>query len=55
MSGATSANIRRAYQDRDDGRVTYEIEIRYNLRDYEFEIDASTGAILDWDSESIYD
>ena len=55
VSGATSANIRRAYQDRDDGRVTYEIEIRYNLRDYEFEIDASTGAILDWDSESIYD
>ena len=39
----------------DDGRLIYEGKIIYNDREYEFEIDAATGAVLDWESESVCD
>ena len=42
-------------QDYDDGRLIYEGKIIYNNREYEFEIDAATGAVLDWESESVCD
>lgn len=35
----------------DDGRVLYEGEMRNGRMEYEFEIDAVTGAILDWDAD----
>ena len=35
--------------DRDDGRVVYEGTMRSGWTEYEFEVDASTGRILDWD------
>ncbi len=35
--------------DSDDGRLIYEGEFYYNGLEYEFEIDAATGAVLDWD------
>ena len=38
-----------------DGRMTYEGKIVYNGMEYEFEVDAHSGTITDWDSESIYD
>lgn len=38
-------------QDRDDGRLIYEGEFFYNSSEYEFEIDASDGKILEWDME----
>lgn len=41
--------------DYDDVRWEYEGEIRYGTMEYDFTIDASTGAILEWDAESIYD
>ena len=41
--------------DRDDGRLLYEGKIIYNQMEYEFEIDAYSGTILEWDAESIYD
>ena len=37
----------------DDGRVLYEGEMRSGWMEYEFEIDAVTGAILDWDATGI--
>ncbi len=37
--------------DRDDGRTVYEIEFRQGRMEYECEIDAATGAILEWDAE----
>ncbi len=37
--------------DTDDGRLVYEGELRSGRTEYEFEIDAVTGAILDWDAD----
>ncbi len=47
VPGATSANVVEISMDRDDGRVVYEVEIYYNYREYDFEINATTGAIID--------
>lgn len=45
----------RVYKEYDDGRLIYNGEFFYNLLEYEFEIDAVSGTILDWDVESIFD
>lgn len=55
VSGATAANIYKFKLDFDDGRWEYEGEIRYGTTEYDFTIDANTGALLEWDMESIYD
>lgn len=54
VPGATENNLR-LKTDYDDGRMKYEIKIVYNEIKYEFDIDAATGKILEWESESIYD
>lgn len=41
--------------DWDDGRAEYEVKIYYGTMEYEFEIDAYSGAIISRDVESIYD
>lgn len=41
--------------DSDDGHLIYEGKIIYNQMEYEFDIDAYSGTILEWDAESIYD
>ncbi|MCI8810676.1 MAG: hypothetical protein HFF84_11310 [Oscillibacter sp.] len=51
VPGATTANVRKIKLDKDDGRWAYEVEIIYNGREYEFEIDAVTGKILKSESE----
>ena len=45
----------RIHKDRDDGRTVYEGEFIYGETEYEFEISAADGRILDWERESIYD
>ena len=55
VPGAAAANIYKFKLDFDDGRWEYEGEIRYGTMEYEFTIDANTGAIIEWDMESIYD
>ncbi|MBC8536489.1 PepSY domain-containing protein [Feifania hominis] len=55
VPGATASHVKKLKLDRDDGRWEYEIEIVYKEIEYDFEIDAVTGAILSWDAESIYD
>lgn len=52
VSGATTSNLM-IYYEIDDGRATYEGKIIYNGREYEFEIDASTGDVLEWEEEAI--
>ena len=50
VSGATDSDIH-IEADHDDGRMIYEGEIRYGRKEYEFEIDGTTGAILEWHAE----
>ena len=53
VSGASSDDIVKAYKDYDDGRVEYDVEVRYNGYEYEFEIDGASGKILSKDIERI--
>ena len=55
VSGAGDSHVRSVKFDYDDGRAEYEVKIIYNAMEYEFEIDASTGAVISRDVESIYD
>lgn len=54
LPGATKSDVRIHY-DRDDGRDIYEGSVVYNEMEYDFEIDAMTGEVIEWESESIYD
>jgi len=36
-------------RDREDGRIVYEVEFERGRMEYQYEIDAATGAILEWD------
>ena len=54
VPGATDSDIT-LYLDGDDGRLQYEGRIIYQNMKYEFEIDAYSGAIRDWDAESVFD
>ena len=55
VPGATASNVKKLKLDRDDGRQIYEVEIIYAEMEYDLEIDASNGKILEFSSESIYD
>lgn len=52
VSGATSDNIRMEF-DHDDGMSIYEVEIIYNGMDYDMEINADTGDIIQSSQESL--
>lgn len=47
----TSNNVIKAKLAREDGGYVYEIEIVYNNVEYEFELDAYSGAMLSWEFE----
>lgn len=51
MAGLNDSDVRwgKVKQDYEDGRLIYEGEFYCNNMEYEFEIDAATGAIIDWD------
>ena len=49
QAGSTAGTFREFKLDWDDGRAVYEGEYRVNWTEYEFELDAATGALLDWD------
>ena len=53
VPGASSGDIVKAYKDYDDGREEYDIEIRYDGYEYEFEISASSGKILSKDVDRV--
>lgn len=48
---ASDASFTKTKLDRDDGRDVYDIEFYTSDREYEYEIDAQTGKILEKDSE----
>lgn len=45
----------RVKEDYDDGRLIYEGKFFYGELEYEFEIDAASMTLIDWDVENIYD
>lgn len=49
---ASDATFTKAKRSHDDGRVGYEIEFIAGKMEYEFEIDASTGKVLDYNVEN---
>ena len=55
VPGAKAEHIVKLELDHDDGRTIYEVKIIYNAMEYELEISAADGAILKFESESIYD
>lgn len=54
VPGATEKDIRLTL-DKDDGKLQYEGKIIYEGMEYDFEIDAYSGAIREWESESVFD
>lgn len=54
VPGATEKDIRLEL-DRDDGKLRYEGKIIYEGMEYDFEIDAYSGAIQEWEAESVFD
>lgn len=50
-AGSSSGTFTEFELDRDDGRVTYEGEYRVDWTEYEFEMDAYTGSILEWEAD----
>ena len=54
VPGASDSDIR-LHLDWDDGRLIYEGSIFFDIFEYEFEIDARDGRILDWEKEFIFD
>ncbi len=51
VPGATASDIAEFETDRDDGRIEYEGKIYYGGMEYEFEIDAYSGAFRKWECE----
>lgn len=45
----TSKHIKK---DREDGKEIYEIEFHIGNREFEYDIDAATGQILDWEHDN---
>lgn len=55
VPGADESHIYKFHIDHDDGRLEYEGSIIFEEMEYDFEIDGHSGAIRDWEAESIYD
>lgn len=55
VSGAKESDVTKFKLETDDGKQKYEGEIRHNGKEYDFDIDAVTGEILDWEEEAIKD
>ena len=53
VPGAALEHIVEFKSETDDNRPVYDGSIHYNGQEYDFEIDATTGDILEWDVENI--
>lgn len=49
VAGAKESDLRKFKLDNDDGRQVYEGEIFYNMKEYDFKIDAKSGEVLKWE------
>ena len=50
-AGVTNASFHRVTKDYDDGRAVYEVEFYVGNREYDYEINAATGAIISYDQD----
>lgn len=55
VPGATASDILSFKSDYENGRLQYEGKIHFDKNEYEFEIDAYTGNITEWDIDPIND
>ena len=39
--------------DQDDGRIVYDIEFYFGKKEYNYEIDATTGKILTYEEDNV--
>lgn len=53
VPGADQSHLVKFKVDRDGGRIKYEGKIVFESKEYEFDIDALTGEVLDWDQEGL--
>lgn len=51
VKGATKDDLMNIHLDVDDGRQVYDVSIFYDKMEHEFEIDAVTGDILEYDAD----
>ncbi len=49
-----SVTLTKAELEYDDGRAMYQIEFIHDKMEYEFEIDAADGSIIQQEKESVY-
>ncbi|MDE7311334.1 MAG: PepSY domain-containing protein [Eubacterium sp.] len=54
VPGATESDIREFETDHEDGHMEYEGKIVYEGMEYEFEIDAYSGAFRSWEAEPLH-
>ena len=54
VPGAANKHITKLKLKLEDGSYVYDVEIVYDNVEYEFEIDAYSGAILSWEFEHIH-
>ena len=54
-AGVSNATFTKAHLDYDDGIAVYEIDFIAGTMEYDVEVHAQTGAVLEFDAESIYD
>lgn len=56
-AGVSEGNVAYIYvkRDYDDGYSVYDVEFQAGTTEYEYEIDANSGTIIEFDAESIYD
>lgn len=55
VSGASASDVKKAQADNENGKLVYEIEIRYDGQEYDFEIDAATGDIVSQNIDPLID
>ena len=53
VNGAKASDITKIKLETDDGRQVYDGELVYNGKEYDFEIDAVSGDVLQWDEETV--
>lgn len=55
VPGSSEENIQEFHKEYDDGTEIYEGKIIFDNNEYEFEVNAKTGEIISWESESVFD